>query len=988
MEPTSVRFSRVIAMLASGGRPGCDAWAAFCAGALGRAARPRALSARGGAVASAARAASSGRGLADALAGHAAAGLSVRASSVALPGPSSPGLPLLMRMLSSSSAASTPAAGEALVPAAAPWLRQLPWSLASTTSRAPALRLRRAGRAPFGLSPSRGSSGFRSAPRGEAGDVLRAGGASSGPGGLGGGAPATSPPGLVDDRPHVGGGPPAVFYGTSRVARIETAGKGPAGSASGGSPPGSPRDPAARASECDEALTDLVETRRRVRMARRPPPGQMSVRERAAKLVSAARAGVASLLRLALSVPGATARWAALPLAEKKASLASMWSSVAAELRHYWVGTKLLGTEIKIASRLGVKVLRGSTLTRRERKQLTRTVADMFRLVPMLVFVVVPFMELLLPVALKVFPNMLPSTFEDKVKKEEEMKRSITARLEIARFLQDTMLEMADDVAGRSSSDGTRASAEDLYRFIERVRSDEPVSTDELLKFAKLFNDELTLDNLSRDQLVSLCRFVGISPFGTDSFLRSRLRHHLREIKEDDREIRAEGIDELSPDELRAACRARGMRAPYGDGADPWMRAQLADWLDWSLNRSLPSSLLLLSRTFTVTAPINVRMRTASVDETTLRETLSTLPDEAVEDVELFETAPDAPDKAESNRRRLEMLEREEEMIREEQHDAAVAQAAAQAQAKAAEAAQAAEAARAKAAAAALAAGAEAKPLHAAAPAEAAAAARASAAAAIAQAPQVGAARAEAGGEAEAPAASASLLPTPTAITAAVAAAAVVQEAAAAARVAELEGVSEEEKALRAAEAKQARLRAVSRALAALASSSGVAVERDVFMGLVTREVDRLENSLDERGTLTFSKRGLERHVSSGATDAARARLSDRLLGLLERVEKDLDDADAHIGSTLHVLDVDGDGVISREELTHAMGLLSKQVGKEELRQLLEMLAKAQDAEGAPEGLDHIDVHTLMELAAKGTQDANAKDSTAKDATSKTAKDA
>ena len=54
----------------------------------------------------------------------------------------------------------------------------------------------------------------------------------------------------------------------------------------------------------------------------------------------------------------------------------------------------------------------------------------------MLVFVLVPFMELLLPVALKLFPNMLPSTFEDKLKKEEKLKRSVTAKLEVARFLQ------------------------------------------------------------------------------------------------------------------------------------------------------------------------------------------------------------------------------------------------------------------------------------------------------------------------------------------------------------------------------------------------------------------------------------------------------------------------------------------------------------------------------------------------------------------------
>lgn len=36
------------------------------------------------------------------------------------------------------------------------------------------------------------------------------------------------------------------------------------------------------------------------------------------------------------------------------------------------------------------------------------------RLVPFAVFVLVPFMELLLPVALKLFPNMLPSTYESK----------------------------------------------------------------------------------------------------------------------------------------------------------------------------------------------------------------------------------------------------------------------------------------------------------------------------------------------------------------------------------------------------------------------------------------------------------------------------------------------------------------------------------------------------------------------------------------------
>ena len=37
---------------------------------------------------------------------------------------------------------------------------------------------------------------------------------------------------------------------------------------------------------------------------------------------------------------------------------------------------------------------------------------DIFRLVPFAIFIIVPFMEFLLPIALKFFPNMLPSTFQ------------------------------------------------------------------------------------------------------------------------------------------------------------------------------------------------------------------------------------------------------------------------------------------------------------------------------------------------------------------------------------------------------------------------------------------------------------------------------------------------------------------------------------------------------------------------------------------------
>ena len=93
-------------------------------------------------------------------------------------------------------------------------------------------------------------------------------------------------------------------------------------------------------------------------------------------------------------------------------------SEIGSTLKHYWVGTKLLCTDLRISSRLLLKLGRGNNLSRRERQQLKRTTSDMFRLVPFAVIVIVPFMELLLPVMLKLFPSMLPSTFQNKAQEE------------------------------------------------------------------------------------------------------------------------------------------------------------------------------------------------------------------------------------------------------------------------------------------------------------------------------------------------------------------------------------------------------------------------------------------------------------------------------------------------------------------------------------------------------------------------------------------
>ncbi|XP_071515610.1 mitochondrial proton/calcium exchanger protein isoform X2 [Panulirus ornatus] len=284
------------------------------------------------------------------------------------------------------------------------------------------------------------------------------------------------------------------------------------------------------------------------------------------------------------------------------------------EILHYFHGFRLLFIDTKICCKFVWRIVNGETLSRREHRQLVRTTSDLFRLLPFSVFVIIPFMEFLLPVALKLFPGMLPSTFETANEKEAKMKKRLKVKLEMAKFLQQTLDSMAVQAKGHRSE-----SAKEFVKFFEKItKTGDPVSNEEILKFSKLFEDEITLDSLSRPQLVALCRLLEMQPFGTNNFLRFQLRLKLRSLAADDKIIQNEGVDSLAVWELQQACRTRGMRA-YGLSEER-LRLQLTQWLELSLKEKVPPSLLLLSRTLYL--PENV------LPSDTLAATISTLPDE------------------------------------------------------------------------------------------------------------------------------------------------------------------------------------------------------------------------------------------------------------------------------------------------------------------------------------------------------------------------
>ena len=87
-----------------------------------------------------------------------------------------------------------------------------------------------------------------------------------------------------------------------------------------------------------------------------------------------------------------------------RARISRGWKHFKEEMYHYWLGTKLLGKEVGVCYGIIKQITRGEELTRREYRQLRTTSADLMKMIPMAIFILVPFMEFALPVALYLFP--------------------------------------------------------------------------------------------------------------------------------------------------------------------------------------------------------------------------------------------------------------------------------------------------------------------------------------------------------------------------------------------------------------------------------------------------------------------------------------------------------------------------------------------------------------------------------------------------------
>lgn len=269
------------------------------------------------------------------------------------------------------------------------------------------------------------------------------------------------------------------------------------------------------------------------------------------------------------------------------------------EIRHYVNGTKLLGYEIKISTKLLIKLVEGYELSRRERNQLKRTMGDVFRLVPFSAFVVIPFAELLLPIALKIFPNLLPSTYESGKDKQLKKQKFNDVRQKTSNFLQET-LEESSLISYNSIESAEKKKK--FLNFFKKLNSPkdgngEVFTHEEILAVAQMFKNDTVLDNLSRPQLVAIAKYMSLRPFGNDNLLRYQIRYNLKNNMQDDKLIDYEGVESLSNEELYQTCISRGIKT-FGVQREDLVE-NMKVWLELRLRHKVPSVLMILSSAYT-----------------------------------------------------------------------------------------------------------------------------------------------------------------------------------------------------------------------------------------------------------------------------------------------------------------------------------------------------------------------------------------------------
>lgn len=303
------------------------------------------------------------------------------------------------------------------------------------------------------------------------------------------------------------------------------------------------------------------------------------------------------------------------------------WKDIKEGTNHMirWTATgfRLFGANIRISTKIMRRFIQGYGLTLRERKLLVRTTGDIFKIIPFSFFIIIPFAELLLPVFIRIFPNMLPSTFFEDSYDNATLSRKLKAKQELASFFQEVVHRRTKQIL-QEDDHAEHDRVKELEEFQQKLmEGSEFPSPKEVLRFSKLFRKEFKFENMDMENLEAMCRILGLNPGRFRPQLVLQLRHHVTGLRLEDRDLLWEGVENLSTTDLIEHCKARAIRF---DVDTDKMREWLGYWLELSSHKQISISLLLWCQTFFISSDEYVK-KAMMVDTSALEDKTKQVPE-------------------------------------------------------------------------------------------------------------------------------------------------------------------------------------------------------------------------------------------------------------------------------------------------------------------------------------------------------------------------
>lgn len=277
-------------------------------------------------------------------------------------------------------------------------------------------------------------------------------------------------------------------------------------------------------------------------------------------------------------------------------------------IKHLGSSLKLFWLNSKIGCKIAVRIVKGEQVSAIERNRMKRALADIFLMFPFSIFVIIPGAELLIPVYLKIFPSAMPSSFETLSQKEQRSIKQTQARLDLASFLHETLNEVQ-----KKQKAATNATMTEFMKFTKEVRNgDRWITNKDIRRFAPIFQEHLTIEQMDRATLDALCKIFKANPVKqrvsgahgeftqSTQLIRLVLRKRLHELKYQDIEWLEiindgkRGIASIPVEDLQDLNRDRGMRA--AGLTRERLERQYMDWLELAHDPVISDSLLAYTR--------------------------------------------------------------------------------------------------------------------------------------------------------------------------------------------------------------------------------------------------------------------------------------------------------------------------------------------------------------------------------------------------------